>query len=427
MELSGATKMTSQTILERGIDPAFGSELSDSDRELLSNVESALELGRALHAWWEHADAAEQYENRFTLTRTFNQADTSFGFFGHAGIQDRSVPVMGTVEEMLYDQPKHSDREKLRDEFREFVLHYFLRVTDFREPEACVGHQPSNVPEWLRELSWCFDSGSISTGFGYSQHFYKERNTGVIGRFSDAQRFSVVDLRELISKYEWIVLKVRIFDFDLKFTPFGRTRPQIVVPLREESYIVLSSDFLVNETNPSPKIAGCYGFGYAFIKRSSKGILAYGPGLFDAAFKRITFRVLHSGQTRVHMVFVANRPTHILNLPFLDWTVQLADLASLGMVSRFLTPSQEEGKRPQTSGNSFDPLLASITLANLFSGGRAAQDLCISKEQLEKDMLVQHFRQHYQMLLGSLFTWRQIPDWRDTEKLPAWVVTGTNS
>jgi hypothetical protein len=75
----------------------------------------------------------------------------------------------------------------------------------------------------------------------------------------------------------------------------------------------------------------------------------------------------------------------------------------------------------------FDPLLASITLANLFSGGRAAEDLCVSREQLEKDMLLQHFRQHYQMLLGSLFSWRQIPDPQDADGLPAWVTTGTSA
>jgi hypothetical protein len=426
MESSGVTKMASQTTFEAQIDATFAPELGDEERKFLGKVESALDVGRALKAWWEQADAGEQYESCFKLTRSFNQADTSFGFFGQAAIQGRSIPVMGTVEEMLYDQPKHGDHEKLRDEFREFVLHYFLRVTDFREPEACVGRQPSNVPEWLRELSWCSDSESINTGFGYSQHFYKQRNTGVIGRFPDAQRFSIVDLRDLSSTYEWIVLKVRFFDFDLKFTPFGRTRPQIVVPLREESYIVLSSDFLANETNASSEIAGSYGFGYAFIKRSPGGILAYGPGLFDAAFKRITFTILRSGQTRVHMVFVANRPAQILSLPFLDWAVRLADAASLGMVSRFFTPAQEAWKWPKAPTSSFDPLIASITLANLLSGDRAERDLCISKEQLEKDMLVQHFRQHYQMLLGSLFTWRQIADWQDAEKLPSWVIAGTN-
>jgi hypothetical protein len=57
----------------------------------------------------------------------------------------------------------------------------------------------------------------------------------------------------------------------------------------------------------------------------------------------------------------------------------------------------------------------------------AAKDLCISKEQLEKDFLVQHFRQHYQMIVGSLTTWRRIPDWLDATSLPDWVRSGVSS
>ena len=402
-------------------------ELSDEDRGLIAKVESALDAGRALQSWWEQVDAEKHYQVCFPLMRSFNQPDISFGFFDQATILRRNMLVMGTVEEMLYDQPKHGDRERLRDELREFVLHYFLRVTDFREPEASPSSHSSNLPGWLRDLSWCPDSEFVSTGFGYSQHFYKQRSTGLVGKFPEDQRFSIVDLRRLVNEYEWIVVKVRIFDFDLKLRPFGQDRLQGVVPLREESYLVLSSDFLTDETNSSPGIAGSYGFGYAFIKHSpAGGVLAYGPGLFDAAFKRITFTMLRDGETRVHLAFVANRPTRLLRFPFFDWTMRLADVASLGMASRILSPPRV-GSGSEASSHDFDPLMASITLANLFSGGRAAEDLCVSKEQLEKDMLVQHFRQHYQMLLGSLFTWRQIADWRDADGLPEWVITGTNS
>jgi hypothetical protein len=419
--------MAHHTVHAEQTKPILSSELSEEDRGLLAKVDSALDAGRALQAWWEQADAEKQYQVCFPLTRAFNQPETSFGFFGQAAIQGRNMPVMGTVEEMLYDQPKHSNRERLRDELREFVLHYFLRVTDFREPRASTGTKSSNLPEWLRDLGWCPDSQFVSTGFGYSQYFYKKRDNGLVAKFPEDQRFAIVDLRRLIEEYEWIVVKVRIFDFDLKLAPFGGNRPQAVVPLREESYLVLSSDFLTDETNPSPEIAGSYGFGYAFIKHSpAGGVLAYGPGLFDAAFKRITFRILRSGQMRVHLAFVANRPTRLLNFPFFDWTMRLADVASLGMASRFLS-SPEVGNEPDPPTHDFDPLIASITLANLFSNGRAAEDLCVSREQLEKDMLLQHFRQHYQMLLGSLFTWRQIADWQDANGLPAWVITGTTS
>lgn len=409
------------------VDLLLNCDLSREDRELLAKVEPALNAARALQTWWEQAETEKRYDEYFTLSRSFNRSDESFGFFGETSIEGRNMPVMGTVEKMLYDQPKHSNREKLRREFREFVLHYFLRVTDFREPEAWISSD-SKPPDWLREVSWCSDPEFTSTGFGYSQHFYKLRSSGLIGKFPEDQRFSIVDLRQLKSEYEWIVAKVRIFDFDLKFAPFGRGRPQFVVPLCEESYLVLSSDFLTDETAPTPDIAGNYGFGYAFIKQvPTTDLLAYGPGLFDAAFKRITFSVLRSGQTRVHLAFVANRPEQVLNVPFFHCAMQAVNAASLGMASRFLTAFNEDSHGETNSSHNFDPLLGSIRLANVLSGGIAARDFCISKEQLEKNMLLQHFRQHYQMLLGSLFTWRQVADWQDPERLPSWVVTGTSA
>ena len=51
----------------------------------------------------------------------------------------------------------------------------------------------------------------------------------------------------------------------------------------------------------------------------------------------------------------------------------------------------------------------------------------ISRRQLEKDFLVQHFKQHYVTIVGSLLTWRQIPDWLDGRALPEWVLTGKSS
>ena len=71
---------------------------------------------------------------------------------------------------------------------------------------------------------------------------------------------------------------------------------------------------------------------------------------------------------------------------------------------------------------------ALFTASPIFeTANQAAQQLCISKEQLEKDFLAQHFIQHYTTIVGSLLTWRQIRDWLDSAALPEWVVTGRSS
>ena len=152
---------------------------------------------------------------------------------------------------------------------------------------------------------------------------------------------------------------------------------------------------------------------YSFIKNPVPGPIGYGPGEFDAAIELIYFTVFADGRVRADAVFVVNRPTRIANLPLnpLVWADQALNLASLGTARYLLGPLRDAVGRLPFAGASFDPVGASLALVNFLSGGLAAQTLCISMQQLEKDFLVKHFAQHYQTLEGSLQTWRQIPDW----------------
>jgi hypothetical protein len=116
-----------------------------------------------------------------------------------------------------------------------------------------------------------------------------------------------------------------------------------------------------------------------------------------------------------------------MNLNVVDLSLSLADLMSFGMASRFFAPlkSSLRGLTPKTGG--LDPTLPSISLLNQLTNGMAAKELAISREQLFRGFLVKHSLQHYQTLLGSLRTWRQIPDWLDAASLPDWVVQGQSS
>jgi hypothetical protein len=338
---------------------------SEADRQIVAQVEPTLARALELRRWWQLHDRHRAYRDAFELVRSFNDAETSFGFFDDARIGDRAVPVMGTVEELAYDQPKKSHATAVRREFREFVLRYFLRVSDFREPAAAFDDTPRRI------------------GFGYSQHYYKLRRSGAIGKFDSRDAFAIVDLRDLFTKYEWIVLKVSIFDFNFTIGPLTETGPSVTFPLTEQSYLVITRDFVLDRT--SAGVSGAYGFGYAFLKDvEPKGLLAYGPGHFDVAFESVTFQVRSNGEMRAQLVFVANRPTRLLNVPLdpLDWGLWIADAIAV--------------RRPWT-------------------------------EWLDRRMLLQHFQQHYAMVTGSLLTWRHVPDWLNTRTLPAWVRTGISA
>ncbi|HEY1379876.1 MAG TPA: hypothetical protein VGF55_23950 [Gemmataceae bacterium] len=407
-------------------DAPAGPAWTDEDRTVLGRVDAARAAGAALLRWWRRVHAAAAYAERVELIRTFNQPDVGFAFFDQADLPGGAVPVMGLVEDLLYDQPKHAPPGAVRDEFREFVLHYFMRVSAFERPEAYAEVDAPPPPRPFAGLSWCPTYEANKTGFGFSQHYYKLKGSGRVGKFPADERFRIVDLRRIGTEFEWVVLKVRIYDFNLTLRARGQESARVVVPLREESYLVVSPEFVFADDRPGPGLLGRYGLGYAFIPYPDTALLAYGPGQFRASFQLIHFRVLDSGQIHLDLVFAANRPEQVARVPFapFDWGLRLTNLFSLGLAGPFLAPLRWAANRWPLRLGTFDPVGGFVSLANAATGGAAARDYCISWEQLERQFLVQHFMQHYQMALGSLLTWRQHADWRDRAALPDEVIRG---
>jgi len=393
---------------------------------LLDQVDGALAAGLDLHRWWRATDAADAYRERFEVVSTFHRPDRSFAFFDEAPAGGRTVRVMGDVDDLFYDRPKSPGRpaeaaDWMRRQVREFALRYFLRISDFRTPAAFTRYRPPTLAPLFRPFSWCPDDTPEYEGFGYKQLFYKRRGDGAVGAFPERGRHAIVDLREVGPTYDWIVLRIAIFAFDLTARPFGPGTPEVRVPLAEEQYVVMSPDFVIDEDDPEPGVLGRYGFGYAVLQNPGPpGKIAYGPGHFEVGFQTFTFEVLDSGETRLRLVFCVNRPERILDVSFnpLDWGRAAGEMLGLPW------PSAAGGggarRRP-----GFDPLLTAVGALNAFTDGQAGREFCITRTQLERDMLVQHFLQNYQLVTGSLQTWRQIGDWLDEASLPRWVIDGS--
>jgi hypothetical protein len=396
---------------------------------VLANVDRALADGVALKQAWERTEADGSYAEPFDLVRSFNRPARSIGFFDCFPTSTGEMPVMGVVQEMLYDQRKQSAALISRDEFRQFVCRYFMRVSDFREPDAYVEDSPRPALSGLGHLlSWCPEEEDRRTGFGYVQLYYKLHETGEIGKFRRRQECAIVDIRELGPKYDWLVVKVRIFDFQLRFQPLGPQSAMINVPLHQDTYVVLSPAFIQVNDDPGPDLVGRYGFGYALLQFEPRpGIFAYGPGLFRAGFQLISFDVTRSGATLVKMAFVANRPDRILRVDIdpLGWFFRLTDLLSLGLASRLVGPLGKAAENSPARIRDVDLVSDYIEIADAATAGYSRRELCITRTQLERDMLLQHFMEHYRLLSGSLLAWRQVPDWLDEQALPAIARTGT--
>lgn len=413
---------------------AASSSAPGDAREVLPSAEMYLRRGLDLKRWWDRAYSTNSFARKFPLTVSTNRPDTSFGFFDHAVVDGREMPIMGNFQALLYDRIKSPTTDAvraarwMRDQVRMFALRYFMRVSSFLEPEAFV--PPSDrapLPEVLRPLSWCPEKNPSPIGFGFQQLYYKEARGGSVRPFPESERTAIVDLREIGPRFEWILPYVQIFDFNFVTQPFGPGTPSLYVPLNEGSFLITNRDFVIDEEAPESDLLGRYGFGYAFIKNPEPSLFAYGPGEFEAAFEIIQFCVNKDGGVRAEAIFVVNRPTRILNVPLnpFDWGYEAACRLNLGVTSCVLAPfKQAFGLLP--GGNlTFDPASLFVNTTNLLTGGLAASTFCISLEQLDKDFLVQHFQQHYQTLIGSLQTWRQIPNWLVPEdELPAFVRTG---
>lgn len=407
-------------------------DLNAEDWRIIDKVESSLRRGVEIRQWWDFQRRAGGFADEFQLVRTFNRADVGYGFFDTASL-DGGLPVMGSVVEEGFDQPKSDVISQWQAEVREFVLRYLLRVSDFRAPDVFVNQQHAPFPPVPRGFTWCPEDQHTRGGFGYSQLYFKRRDTGQIGKFPESDRFAIVDVRELDAKYEWVVLTVKIFNFVITVSPPARINPisaqgpHVGFPLSEETLVVLSRDFVSNVDRPQRGVAGRYGFGYALLDQSSdSSLLAYGPGHFQAGFQLFTFDVSETtGEIKSRRVFVANRPDRILNVPLnpLNLGVRIADLVSFGLTSRALTFGQRM-RDALPGGLTFDPVLPSIRFVNALTGGISANQFCISKEQLETIFLQQHYKQDYDLTVGALRTWRGVRNWLDTAALPPSIVQG---
>lgn len=430
--------MTSSVIQPASRDPqlvlsSIPPDLQE-DARVLPTVPEYLAKGQDLMRWWAEVESKGGPENQFPLERSFNRPNRSFGFYADAPVGGRMMPVMGNVQEMFYDQTRapaslgRDSADWMWAQIREFVMKYFMRVSSFRQPEAHVDASQPIPPPALARLSWCPDPQTSRIGFGFTQLFNKPVGANEIRAFPSFQRSAIVDQRDLGKIYDWLVLKVRIFDFNFSSRPFGQNGPELVFGADEESYLVVHKEFINHKDHHIPKVLGDYGIGYSFIKSPHPGIFGYGPGEFDAALELINFRVYETGYVTVRMIFIANRPTRVANLAVdpVGWSFSLANALSFGLASQIFGPASEM-LAPFSPRITVDPVLAYINAANTVSGGDAARTLCISMETLEKLFLLKHFQQHYQTLVGSLLTWRQIPDWLDESKLPAWVISGVGS
>jgi hypothetical protein len=405
------------------------SALTAKDELILSQVERTIERGVEVKTWLDQKDRAGDYAERFDVIRPFSPDVNSFGFFETVPVAGSMVRVMGLTQDMVFDRWKQpAPGAKACDEFREFLFKYFMRVSHGRKPAVAAEVEQPSI--YLRPLSWLPSGDDARVGFGYRQLYYKLRESGRIGKFAKEEQCAVVDLREIGAKYDWIVAKVRIFDFNIAMEPLGGESMKFLYPMKEESYVVLSPSFVTCDERPDGAVLGRFSLGYSFLPYADEpGIVAYGPGFFSVAIQTFDFAVRADAEIDVRASFVVNRPDKIMRVDLdpVGWSFKVADLMTGNLASRVFAPVKAVADRLPLRVPDVDPVSAYIAAANVATAGLASSQLGISKVQLEKRMLVQHFLQHHEMLMHALQVWRTFNNWCDPKGLPEYCHTGIDA
>ncbi len=248
-----------------GADRRVVGSLDAEDRKMLSSVDRTRRDSVQIQEWWRRRKAAGDYAERIELVREFNQDEHTVGFFDTATIDARRLRLMGVSQEMFYDRPKRCSPEEVRDQLRQFVLGHFMRVSHTQRPEPAGASGLAALPLFMRPLSWLPDQSDTRVGFGYQQLLYKLRDGGQVGKFRPEERGAIVDLRTLGPVYDWLAMRVHIFDFKIAMSPFGPDLLKVELPLEEVTYLLMTPEMVVDRDNPSPDVLGEYGFGYGLL------------------------------------------------------------------------------------------------------------------------------------------------------------------
>jgi hypothetical protein len=396
----------------------------------VGEIEAALAQARDLKAWWARVEAGSEKVERFELFPARPGSEPVWGFFGEALVQGRNLPVMAEVADDFFDQPRVPPAEQrqaarwMLEQVEEFALRYWLRTQAAAVPEPYPEMGQGKPAPFLSGLSLCFPADQEYFGLRNLQRLFKLRAGGHVGEFPREVRTAIADLRRLEAEYDWITLDTTGFNFNLTIGSAHDEAPSFVLPLTVKVCSATSAELIVNRHLPCRGTLGAFGPGLGLISAADRGAFSVAPDLIRPGLRLQSLRVLESGEVRWRGVAIMPRPQRIASFSPPDLLLGAADLMTLGATRRWTQPLKQALARLPVPDFGFDPVLGPIRLLNLMTGNRAADELCISQEQVEKEILAKQAQAMRQGALGSRHVWLQVPDWLDRAALPGWVVGG---
>lgn len=412
--------------------------LTREDAAILPHIPRADRLGRELKEWYEDHAERRAFTNEFPLLEFFGASDdTDSGYIESAELPSGQFAIMGEKQNLLFDTtrstsgqaPTAAQVERVNEQMREFALRYFMRITSPRAPIAePVKSDPAPFLGWLDQAP---RMGDERDNIGFFQLYGQRAGTQELEVFSKADQQTVVDMRELGTTYDWVLVKARLFDFELQFNVapplLGFRFPFTFLAHQEFLYGLMTPAFLCDERNPRPGVVGEYGMGFSLVAPPpGESPLTFGPEAFTMGMNYFRFVVHETGEIRTTVTFSSNQLAGIVPLPVspVNWGLLGLDLLTNGHASDLLGPLTEEANRLPLARARFDPVLSSIKALNRFTGGALGRDYGISTENIFKWILRKHGTVFNHQMAESARVWRAFPDWLATDSLPEYIRRG---
>jgi hypothetical protein len=311
---------------------------SAEDRLLIQKTEKAITEGSQLEQWCRRRDRDLPFFP-LALKKAYKLPNRAEGFFDSVEINGESRGVMGCRQIIQFGSLTGAHPA---ERLKEFVMREFL-------PQA----------------HWKYDDG-WDGGFSIQQSLYKVSG-GSYGAFPIDRRQGCIDFGELGTRYEWVLLTVRIHDFVMDIGPWH-------LHLKEAACVAPNPAFVHVVENPSDAYVLEVSIGYPFVEvEPIPNFFGFGPGKFGVAVKLFSFFLTRKNEVVAQMYFAAApRCQKVLDF----------------------------GKRWP------DPLYGGAGLLSRFTFGR--WQCAPFHDRLDTQMLVTHCRVHQALMEGVHKVWT---DW----------------
>jgi len=412
--------------------------LTEEDAAILPHIPRADRLGRELKDWYEDMAGRDAFTDEFKLLKFFGASgDSDCGYIETADLPSGKYEVMGEIQDLLFDStrstsakpPAKAELEKINEQLREFALHYFMRTT---APRAAIAEPVKSHPapflKWLDQAPRMNDERE---DIGFFQLYGQRIGTQEIEVFKKSEQSAVMDMRDLVKDYDWVLVKARLFDFQLLFNVLppvlGFQFPFAFEDTQEFLYGLVTPAFFCDEQKPRKGVLGEYGMGFALVAPpADQSPLTVGPEVFTMGMNYFRFIVYETGEIRTTVTFACNQLKGLMPLPVspINWGLMGFDVLTDGRASKLLEPLTKGADKLPLGKARFDPVLTTIKTMNRVTGGALGRDYGISTDNIFKWILRKHGTVFNQQMSEAGRVWRAFPDWLATDELPLYIRHG---